>query len=178
VIECLEQVALIEPTSDASTKAIDRARQALLQEQPHPVRRRSIRVAVVAGSCVVALVVLLVPVVNHFWHGPRPPAAHGPMASDPTARSNIQALPGAVPENNEPPGSGPVARSNLPAPSDPSGPAEPSGPAGPAVSGDKPPVPGKPSPPAAVGAKPGSRKVEEKRRQELPHQTPSTFGER
>ena len=85
VIESLEQIALVEATSDASTRAIARARQAVLQQAPVK-RRRPAMMTFVAIGCAAAIALLLVPVWNHFQHGERKPAAHGPVAAGPSAR--------------------------------------------------------------------------------------------
>src|SRR5262245_7765394 len=152
VIESLEQLALLEPAADASARAIDRARQAVLRQQPVKARRLPPAWALVAASCAVVIAALLVPVWNHFQRGAERPVAHAPPAAAPAARGNIQPLPGSMPESDEPRPIGPVA----------SGPVAGSraGPAGPRVAGGKPqPASEPPSGPGLVAAKPRSQEI-------------------
>jgi hypothetical protein len=135
VIESLEQLALVEPTADASARAIDRARQVVVQQQS--AKRRGPTVVVfMTAACAAAIAALLVPIWNHFQRGEEMPVAQAPpAAAGPASRGNIQALPGSMPESNEPGPSGHVPGSG------------PAGPAGPPVAGSKPPMASEPSRP-------------------------------
>src|SRR5262249_46462380 len=108
----------------------------------------------VAAGCAAAVVVLLLPLWNHFQRGEERPVAQAPPpAAEPESRGNVQALPGSLPGSFKPGPAGPVASGRVPG-SRPSGPA---GPSGPAVAGGKPPPAGEPSGPV-VAAKPRSQK--------------------
>jgi hypothetical protein len=147
VIESLEQLAQVEPTANASARAINRARQAVLQQQPVKSRGPA-TMTLAAVVCAAAILALLLPVWNVFHRDEGKPVAKAPpAAADPAARGNIQALPGSLPTVDEPGPSRPVA----------SGPTPGSRPAGPAVAGAKPPAPGEPSRPTPVPAKPRSQ---------------------
>jgi hypothetical protein len=162
VIESLEQIALVEPTADASSRAIERARQAVLQLAPVK-RRRPVVWVFVATGCAVGIAVLLVPLWIHFQRGEERPVAQAPLpATGPSSRGNIQALPGSMPGSLKPGPAGPAPSEPAPG-SGPSGPA-PSGPAagrpsGPAVAGAKPPPAAEPSGPIPVPGKPRSQEI-------------------
>jgi len=90
VIGWLEQVALIEPTSDGALRAIGRAREALGSRQPSP-RQRYAKRTLVAVCSAAALVILLVPFVHRFSHNQLDSAAKRLAPSDPAAKGNALA---------------------------------------------------------------------------------------
>jgi len=144
VIEWLKRVAQVEPTADASARAIDRVRQAVLQEQP--VRRRAFRtVTLLVTGCAAAVVVVLFSVRNHFQPGIVRPVANGPAISAPRDG------------NNRPAPTDLVARSDEPRPGEPVPGSLPLAPSGPAVRSNGPPLPGKPASAVIPGAKPRSQ---------------------
>lgn len=145
VIERLEEIALVDPPHEASLRAVERARQAVVQQQPVRQPRFSRRFSVFV-ACAAALLVLI-PMAAYLRHKARDPVNDAPAVTGPLAREPVVGP------------SGPAATAEKPVPGALPAPGRPDLPSEPSVARVTPPGSYKPSPSVVVGGKPLTREL-------------------